>query len=135
MNFVDMSQFRSLKELQDFAEKQFETIMFMEGTLKDQREKIKHLEVLLNNAPTNALLAEDKEIEICKIEINRLYNQSLREPLDDKQVRNLEILVKTLATARGKNLGDVKDKKEKVNLKAMPTAKLLELARAVKENV
>lgn len=133
MNFVDMSQFKTLKDLQDFAEKQFRTIMVLEGTIKDQREKIKHLEDLLNNAPTSALLSEDKEIEICKIEINRLYQQTLREPLDDKQVRNLEILVKTLATARGKNLDTVKEKKEKADLKAMPVGKLIALAKTVKD--
>lgn len=134
MNFVDMSQFRTLKELQDFAEKQFKTIMVLEGTIKDQREKVKHLEDLLNNAPTSALLSEDKEVEICKIEINRLYNQALREPLDDKQVRNLEILVKTLCTARGKLVDTGKDKKEKADLRALPAGRLIELAKSIKDN-
>lgn len=130
---VDMTQFKTLKELQEFAESQHRTILTLELTLKEQREKVIHLEKLLTNIPSNTFVVDDKEIEICKIEINRLYNKSIREPLEDKEIRNLEVLVKTLAVAKGKTVSDVKDKKEKAELKNIPTAKLLELAKTVRD--
>ena len=52
--------------------------------------------------------------------------------LEDKEVRNLEILVKTLAVARGKSIGDVKDKNDKKAMKEMPVGKLIELAKSIK---
>ena len=134
MNLLDLSQFKSLKELQEFAEKQFRTILILESTIKENKDKITHLETLLNNMPNSSLVTEDKEIEICKIEINRLYNYALREPLDDKQVRNLEIYVRTLALARGKSLDAIKEKKDKTDLKSMPVGKLIELAKSVKDS-
>lgn len=132
MNIIDMSKYKTLEDLKAFAESLFKTNLMLQNDIKLKQEKIDHLESLLNTLPSNNLLTEDKEIEICKIEINRLYQKSLRIPLDDKEVRNLEILVRTLATARGKNVSEEKDKKDKQATKNMPTAKLIELAKSIK---
>lgn len=134
MNIIDMSQFKTLSELQEYAEKLTRTNILLQGQLKEQNEKISHLESLLNTLPANDLLVDDKEIEICKIEINRLYQKSLRVPLDDKEVRNLEILVRTLATARGKSLSEIKKKEDEKASKNLPVGKLVELAKSIKAN-
>jgi len=134
MNIIDMSQFKSLSDLQEYAEKLTRTNLLLQNEIKEQSEKITHLESLLNTLPGNDLLVDDKEIEICKIEINRLYQKSLRIPLDDKEVRNLEILVRTLATARGKSVADIKKKEDEKATKNLPVGKLVALAKSIKTN-
>lgn len=134
MNLIDMSQYKTLAELKEFAEKLYKTNMMLQNDIKHKDDKIAHLESLLNTLPANDLMVEDKEVEICKIEINRLYQKSLRIPLEDKEIRNLEIFVKTLAVAKGKSVSEVKEKKDKDATKNMPTAKLIELAKSIKES-
>lgn len=132
MNLVDFSQYKTLDELKIYAEQLTKTNLMLQNDIKLKQQKIEHLESLLNTIPANELLAEDKEIEICKIEINRLYQKSLRIPLDDKEIRNLEILVKTLASARGKSVSEEKEKKDKQAVKNMPVGRLVELAKTIK---
>jgi len=132
MNLIDMSQFKTLEDLKKHAEQLTKTNLMLQNDIKHKDEKIAHLESLLNTLPSTDFLVEDREVEICKIEINRLYQKSLRFPLDDKEVRNLEILVKTLAVARGRNVSDVKEKKDKEAVKNLPVGKLVELAKSIK---
>jgi hypothetical protein len=134
MAFLDMSQFKDLKDLQLFADKLFNTNIMLQSLVKEQESKISHLESLLQTLPANGLLMDDKEVEICRIEINRLYQKSLRFPLEDKEIRNLEVLVKTLAVAKGKTVSDVKDKKDKEAMKSLPVGRLIELAKSIKED-
>ncbi len=134
MNILDMSQFKTLKDLQEFAEGLYKTNIMLQGALKEKDDKISHLESLINVMPTASNFAvENQEIEICKIEISRLYQKSLRFPLEDKEVRNLEILVKTLAVARGKSIADIKDKQDKESVKNLPVGRLVELAKSIKD--
>ena len=44
MNILDLTQFKNLKELQDYADKQFKTIAIMKNKIDDQTAKIQHLE-------------------------------------------------------------------------------------------
>ena len=133
MNFLDMSQFKELKDLQLFAQELFTKSIMLQSLIKEQESKISHLESLLQTLPASGLLVDDKEIEICRIEINRLYQKSIRFPLEDKEIRNLEVLVKTMAVAKGKLVSDVKDKKDKEAVKNLPVGRLIELAKSIKE--
>lgn len=131
---INLTEYKTLSELREFAEKQFVTILQLQNDLKLKDEKIKHLEDLLNVVPATEFIVEDKEAEICKMEINRLYHKSCRIPLDDKEIRNLEILVKTLAVAKGKNVSDVKEKKDKDTTKNMNVGQLVSLAKSIGTN-
>ena len=133
MNVLDLTEFKTIEELRAYAQKLTVTNLNLQAQLKHNEEKITHLESLLNTLPANELLVDDKEIEICKIEINRLYQKSLRIPLDDKEVRNLEILVRTLATARGKSVAEEKKKADEKATKNLPVGRLVELAKSIKE--
>lgn len=134
MNILDMSQFKTLAEIKDYAEELTRLNVILQNDIKQKDDKIKHLESLLNVLPATDFIVEDREIEICKIEINRLYQKSLRIPLEDKEVRNLEIYVRTLALARGKSVEDTKAKKEKEATKNIPVGKLIELAKTMKND-
>ncbi len=130
---MNLTEFQTMSELKAYAEKLTMTIMQLQTEIKNKDEKIKHLEEITNVIPNTEFMVEDKEIEICKMEINRLYQKSCRFPLEDKEIRNLEILVKTLATAKGKSLGDAKEKEDKKALKNTSVAELVELAKRVKD--
>ena len=132
MNVLDLTQYKTMEDLRDYAQKLTLTNINLQAQLKNSEEKVAHLESLLNTLPATELLVDDKEIEICKIEINRLYQKSLRIPLDDKEVRNLEILVRTLATARGKSVAELKKKEDEKATKNLPVGKLVELAKSIK---
>lgn len=133
MQFLDLSKFSTLKELQEYANKQFQTILMLKTALNDMENKAVHLEKLLEQSKVEPLIIQDKEVEICRIEINRLYQTSIGRPLEDKEIRNLETLVKTLAVAKGKTISEEKDKKEKKDHKALPVGRLIELAKQIKE--
>ena len=81
MNILDLTQFKTLKELQDYANAQYLTIAAMKAKFDDQKAKIVHLEALLSSKAT-VLNVGSEQTEICKIEINRLYHTTLRGPLD-----------------------------------------------------
>jgi hypothetical protein len=110
-NVIDFSKFKTVKELQEYANKQYDTIAKLQVEAELNKSKIEHLENLLNNAGNVQPIASN-ELELCKLEINRLYQHALREPLDDKQIRAFDVYVKNLLAIQNKAIPEKPKKKE-----------------------
>lgn len=126
-NLLDLTQFRSLKELQDYASKQFDTILIMKEKVDEQKAKIAHLESLLTSKAT-VLNVDSEQEEICKIEINRLYQKTLRGPLDFAEIKALETYTKILVMAKNKEIDDKKEKKVEKAMKQLTPQELINIA-------
>lgn len=100
-NKLDFGRFKTIKELQNYADSQFQTILKMQAQAEAYQTKIEHLEELLRTSGS-AEIVGSSELEIAKIELSRLHAHSLREPLDDKQIRSYDIYVKCLLAIQGK---------------------------------
>lgn len=127
MNILDLSQFKTLRDLQQYAEKQYHTIFIMKQKIDDQSTKIAHLEVLLSSKATVLNVGSEQE-EICKIEINRLYQKTIRGPLDFAEVKVLETLAKLLLAINGKEVDTKKEKDTAKALKQLSPKELIDLA-------
>lgn len=110
-NVIDFSKFKTIKELQEYANKQYDTILKMQVEAELFKSKIEHLEKLLESAGKSQPIASN-ELELCKLEINRLYQHAIREPLDEKQTRAFDIYVKNLLAIQNKTAPEKPSKKE-----------------------
>lgn len=126
-NLLDLTQFKNLKELQEYANKQYMTISIMKQQLDDAKAKITHLESLLASKAT-VLNVDSEQEEICKIEINRLYQKTLRSPLDFQEAKILETYTKILLAAKGKEIDEKKEKKTDKELKKLSPQELISIA-------
>ena len=128
-NIVDFNQFKTLKELQDFTERQHLTITILQIENTELKDKISHVEQLLNNAPvtTNLAVGESHE-ELCKIEINRLYMKAQRMPLDMEEVKKFEIYTRSLLAIQGKGLDSKSQKQNASTIKKLSQQDLINLA-------
>jgi hypothetical protein len=124
---LDFTQFKTLAELQTYANKQFTTIAVMKQKVDEQAAKILHLESLLSSKAT-VLNVGSEEVEICKIEINRLYHKTLRGPLEFQEVKVLETLAKLLLSLEGKEVDSKKEKDTAKALKALSPKELIDIA-------
>lgn len=127
MNILDLTQFKNLKQLQDYANKQYTTIAVLKQKTDEQAAKIAHLETLLSSKATVLNVGSEQE-EICKIEINRLYHKTLRGPLDFAEVKVLETLTKLLLAINGKEVDDKKEKQTTKALKQLSPKELIDIA-------
>lgn len=127
MNILDLSQFKNLKELQDYANKQYTTIAVLKQKTDEQAAKIAHLESLLSSKATILNVGSEQE-EICKIEINRLYHKTIRGPLDFAEVKVLETLTKLLLAINGKEVDTKKEKETAKALKQLSPKELIDIA-------
>jgi hypothetical protein len=127
MNTLDLTQFRTLKELQDYANKQYNTIAILKQKSDEQAAKIAHLEALLSSKATILNVGSEQE-EIAKIEINRLYQKAIRGPLDFQEVKVLETLTKLLLAINGKEVDSKKEKETNKALKALSPKELIDIA-------
>lgn len=127
MNILDLTQFKTLKDLQSYAEKQYQTIHVLKQKIDDQSAKISHLEILLQSKATVLNVGSEQE-EIARIEINRLYQKVLRGPLDFAEVKVLETLTKLLLAINGKEVDDKKEKQTTKALKQLSPKELIDIA-------
>lgn len=97
--------------------------VILQKKLEEYEEKIKHLETLLNNVPSNLAVAS-KEEELCKIEIARLFEMAKQGRLEWNDTKAFEVYAKTLLAIKGKP--QEPSKKEKTQ--AISHDQLLQLA-------
>ena len=95
--------------------------------LEVTKDKLKHLEDLRQFAANKISVGSDEE-ELCKLEINRLYQAAKRGPLEFNEVKAFEVYVKSLMLIRGKS--SVEEKKQKKQ-PALSEEQLLNLALQV----
>lgn len=127
MNVLDFTQFKTLAELQTYANKQYTTIAVLKQKNDEQAAKIAHLESLLSSKATVLNVGSEQE-EICKIELNRLYHKVLRGPLEFQEVKVLETLTKLLLAINGKEVDTKKEKETTKALKQLSPKELIDIA-------
>lgn len=127
MSLVDLSSYKTLKELRSFAETQQLLITKLMGDLKAREEDVSHLKKLLTDLGEKKIQVFDtaprEEELICIDQIGRLKKISDERLLNFKEVDSLEKLVRTLRSIRSPE----KDK-DKPPLPVLSKSELLELA-------
>lgn len=111
-NIIDFKKMKDKKDWEDFAKAQIDVIMKLQVENNKLQDKITHLELLLNNVPSNLAVASNEE-ELCKIEIARLFNKAKSLPLEWQETRAFEVYAKTLLAIKGKTVDDIKKNKSK----------------------
>jgi len=103
-------------ELKKYGEKLTQLNNKLQQELEQTKNKLHHLEELTKFA-SNPIAVGSNEEELCKLEINRLYQAAKVAPLEFTQVKAFEIYVKSLMLIKGKSLEEPKNKKsQKVKL-------------------
>lgn len=101
--------FKELAELKIQNSAQFKVITNLTKQNEELKEKVKHLESMMNKAvPTLVPLENnskiigmnDPEVDICKMEILKLREKSLIDPLTFEDAKKLETFTKILNTAK-----------------------------------
>lgn len=117
------------QELKKYSEKLTDLNAKLQKELDAAKNKLKHLEEIakFNSSPISVGSSEE---ELCKLEINRLYNAAKVAPLEFNQVKAFEIYVKSLMLIKGKTMVDDK-KKDKSNQATLSNDQLLQLALQV----
>jgi hypothetical protein len=126
MKYSELKKYDSLEELQKFTEKLIDTTSALKMELEQTKDKLRHLEDITKFS--NNISVGSNEEELCKLEINRLYQAAKSGPLEFNEVKAFEIYVKSLMLIRGKTA--VEDKKAKKE-PALNHDQLLQLALQV----
>lgn len=118
---------KEYEELKKYAEKLTKTNLSLQEELNQTKDKLRHLEELTKFS-SNPIAVGSNEEELCKIEINRLYQAAKRAPLEFTEVKAFEIYVKSLMLIRGKTSSEEKKPKKEQSLS---NDQLLQLAMQV----
>jgi hypothetical protein len=122
-----MSDLKDYEQLKKYAEKLTQTNIKLQAELSQTKDKLHHLEELTKFA-TNPIAVGSNEEELCKLEINRLYQSAKSGPLEFNEIKAFEIYVKSLMLIRGKSA--VEEKKSK-KTQSLSEDQLLQLALQV----
>lgn len=114
-------------ELKKYSEKLTQANIKLQEELENTKSKLKHLEDISKFSST--VTVGSSEEELCKLEINRLYQAAQRAPLEFQQVKSFEIYVKSLMLIRGKTIDETKKSKKSDN--NLTNDQLLQLALQV----
>ena len=109
---VDFSNFKNLKELQNYTEDLFTLVASTQAENTKLKDRIKHLESLMMHSKDESIPVASNELELCKLEIERLYKEAKIQPLDDKQIRAFDTYVKCMLAIQGKEAPKAKPKKQ-----------------------
>jgi len=115
------------EELKKYSEKLTSLNTKLQKELQQTKDKLQHLEEL-TKLTNNPIAIGSNEEELCKLEINRLYQAAKNGPLEFNEVKCFEIYVKSLMLIRGKSVTE--DKKSKKESK-LDHDQLLQLALQV----
>lgn len=127
MKTTDLDKIKNYEELKKFAEKLLETTVALKNELQLAKDKLYHLEEVAKHSSSIVSIGSNEE-ELCKLEINRLYQAAKISPLEFNQVKSFEIYVKSLMMIRGKSSVEEKKSGKKNNLSE---EQLLQLALQV----
>jgi hypothetical protein len=122
---VDLSQYKTEKELREFAERLVQTNLVLQSQLKEVENKKKHLEDLIKHNSHSLAIASNEE-EICKIELGRLFVKCQQKPLEYSEAKLVELYTKTLLAIKGKDLAE--KPKSKDTVKQYSPQELIEIA-------
>ena len=116
------------EELKKYGEKLTQTNIKLQKELEVTKDKLHHLEEIAKFS-NNTMAVGSNEEELCKLEINRLYQAAKVSPLEFAQVKAFEIYVKSLMLIRGKTVEETKGKKS--SKQTLDNDQLLQLALQV----
>jgi hypothetical protein len=118
---------KDYEDLKKYAEKLTQVNLKLQEELTQVKDKLRHLEDI-NKFSSSAIAVGSNEEELCKLEINRLYQSAKIAPLEFNEVKAFEIYVKSLMLIKGKPA--VEDKKSKKE-NSLTNDQLLQLALQV----
>jgi hypothetical protein len=108
MKRTDLDKINDFEELKLFSEKLVEKCLSLQSELQKTKDKLFHLEEITKSSTSVISIASNEE-ELCKLEINRLFQAAKAAPLEFTQVKAFEIYVKSLMLIKGK--AEVEEKK------------------------
>lgn len=122
--------FKSFKEVQTFAEKQYDVLQNTLLVVKKQEDEIKHLKALLDatadlDCPVVSIIKSPAEI-VCERQIEKLYEIAMQRMLSIDETKQLDLLIKNLRLVQGKSTTINSEKI--IPKKELPTDSLLKLA-------
>ena len=102
-------------ELKKYSEKLTSLNSKLQKDLEQATDKLKHLEEIAKFS-NNPIAVGSNEEELCKLEINRLYQSAKTGPLEFNEVKAFEIYVKSLMLIKGKSITEEKKTKKETSL-------------------
>ncbi len=127
MKYEELSKYKNYEELKSFTEKLLDTTVSLKAELTKTKDKLSHLEEITKHTSSLVSIGSNEE-ELCKLEINRLYQAAKSGPLEFTEVKAFEIYVKSLMLIRGKSTAEEKKSNKK---NALSEDQLLQLALQV----
>lgn len=124
----DLDKYNSLSDLRLFTEKLIQTTVSLQEELARTKDKLAHYEQL-NEFHDSKISIGSNEEELCKLEINRLYQAAKTRSLEFNEVKAFEIFVKSLMLIKGKPVQEEQKKNKKD--KGLSNDQLLQLALQV----
>lgn len=133
LDFVE--KFKTQKDLQEYAKAQFITLMQTNkrvSALEKENSSLKSLLQQVQAAPSDVQrIPKTPEQMTCELEIEKLQQSSLQRELDLNEVRKLEILVKTLYSAKAKSQEVAEAQSKPID--SIEETDLLKIASEIKE--
>lgn len=115
MRIEDLDNYKNYEDLKKFTEKLLETTLSLQNELARTKDKLSHLEEVTKHTSSLISVGSNEE-ELCKLEINRLYQAAKIGPLEFNEVKAFEIYVKSLMLIRGKTVTEEKKSGKKNSL-------------------
>jgi len=103
------------EELKKYSEKLTTLNTKLQKELEQTKDKLAHLEEIAKFSQ-NPIAVGSNEEELCKLEINRLYQSAKTGPLEFTEVKAFEIYVKSLMLIKGKSVTEEKKNKKEQSL-------------------
>lgn len=122
-NVIDFGSFKNQKDLEFFAQAQYKTILAIKKQLDDLTRENTHLKSLLSSSSPVLRLMKTPEEDICEIELKRLKDKSVNQPLTLEETKKLDLIIKNLILLR-----EISDKKEEPPKPHVPTNELIAIA-------
>jgi hypothetical protein len=115
MKYEDLNKYKNYEDLKIFTEKLMDTTISLQAELSKTKDKLHHLEEVTKHTSSLISVGSNEE-ELCKLEINRLYQVAKNGPLEFNEVKAFEIYVKSLMLIRGKTATEEKKSGKKNSL-------------------
>jgi len=115
MKYEDLNKYKNYEDLKNFTERLMDTTVSLQNELNKTKDKLYHLEEVTKHTSSLISVGSNEE-ELCKLEINRLYQAAKNGPLEFNEVKAFEIYVKSLMLIRGKTTTEEKKSGKKNSL-------------------
>lgn len=101
VDFVE--KLKSQKDLQEYAKAQFAALLQANKRIEALETENQTLKALIQSVSSTTRIVKSQEETTCELEISKIHAKALTRELSMEEVRKLEILVKTLYSAKEKS--------------------------------